>query len=248
MKNQHKNALIRGAHLKQINEDLRKKLADGRRSTHKSGEVRKLKEKIDNREKELSELKERENQLRNTADKYRNLYLKLKNQKDSSLTSQEDKFQRIMESTVKMLNEVTKEIIQVKDELNDIRSLHNDHLDETALIKAEYETKIMELQQELESFRVTNTQLLMINNELKNQKNHPDMNKSKLNKISGKQCELEVESILQNLGLQTSTTVKREHEEKNSQLRDEKLNKKMRPKRMCSLKSKFIKNFKICKN
>lgn len=117
------------------------------RAENKEEEVKKLNEEVNNREAALNSLKEKEIQIRKIAKRYKDQYLELKNQIDSggSVPTEQQQLQSA----------------------DNVASAAGDAIGEPSTNSQEqFETKIQELQQEIETIRATNAQLQQVNDEL----------------------------------------------------------------------------------
>lgn len=111
------------------------------RAENKEEEVKKLNEEINNRELTLNQIKEKEIQIRKIAKRYKDQYLELKNQIDSGSSGEQQQQPQSAENAV------------------------GDAIGES-LNQEQYEARILELQQEIQAIRSTNTQLQQSNDEL----------------------------------------------------------------------------------
>jgi nucleoprotein TPR len=116
------------------------------RAENKDEEVKKLNEEVNSREAALNSLKEKEIQIRKIAKRYKDQYLELKNQIDSGVSVPSEQ-QQSADNTAAGGDTIGEPSTSIANQ-------------------EQFETRIQELQQEIETIRATNTQLQQVNDEL----------------------------------------------------------------------------------
>lgn len=133
--------------LRQSNGKMSQELLETRvRVDSKDDDMKKLNDEINNKEQQLSALKEKEIQIRKIAKRYKDQYLELKNQVDSG--------------TVPVIRDTE----GGDSAMGEPSTSQQDQLAED---NKQLETKIQQLQQEIETIRNDNTQLQQVNTELR---------------------------------------------------------------------------------